>query len=275
MVSDPMAVDWTFRYPRVGPVRFRIGREGDFLVAEWTDGGTLRANASGTWHCLTPPEGSDPEEFAQRIGLHVEALLRHLRGGTTLHASSAGMAGTAIALLGDTMAGKSTLAAQLCEDPRVEFFADDATVLSFEPARIHVVQSETTHDLRPDVASAMGIQTSDERKVQAASKRQAREAARLGAMVALTFDASVSEPQLARLRGVEAFSILSLSLSRFALDVSDILRHELDQLARLIREVPLFELRRPPGLEHLHTSHPLVLELLEAAAEGRIATRAP
>ncbi len=67
---------------------------------------------------------------------------------------------------------------------------------------------------------------------------KAREPVALGAVVSLAFDAAALTPVLRRLHGVPAFIALSLSTFRFALDVPDVLQRELDNLARIAREVP-------------------------------------
>ena len=104
--------------------------------------------------------------------------------------------------------------------------------------------------------------TPDELKVPKQAARPATAAARLGAVVALEFDDGVRAPVLRRMQGAQAFSALSFATFRFALDVADVLRQELDGLARIVAEAHVFELRRPRDIAWLDASPRLVAELL-------------
>jgi hypothetical protein len=260
MTTPP--VRWLHCWPETGPAAMRLGRAGDELIAEWVGVATLRSNLAGTSNEFTVVDGAPSPRIQERLREHVAALLRHLRGGITLHASSVARDGIAVAFIGDSGAGKSTLAAQLCADPGVELLSDDAAALHFDDARIAVVPTERNHWLRPDIARAMGLEPGAALKVPKDAARPAMAATRLGAVVALAFDDSVGAPALRRIQGAEAFSALSFSTFRFALDVPDVLRQELDGLARIVAEARMFELRRPRDIAWLDASPRVVAELL-------------
>lgn len=254
------AVAWLHQWPPVGPAAFRIGRAGADLIAEWPGFGVLRAGPETTGEFTPGPDA--PPHVRERLGEAVAALQRHLQGGITLHASSVAGGHHAVAFLGDSGSGKSTLAARLCAMDDVVFVSDDTTALQFEEARIEVAPTEGHHWLRPDVARMLGIDPGRHVKVPFEAARPAREPIALGAIVNLVFD-DVSTPNLSRIYGVSAFSALSFSTFRFALDVPDVLKRELDHLARIARDVPIYELRRRRQADAMDACAAIVQDLLE------------
>ncbi len=104
-------IHWLHQWPPTGPVAVSPGRAADDLIAEWPGFGTLRSDAAGTRSEFTPGRDAPPH-VQERLGEVVAALLRHLRGGITLHASERqlGRAWRWLAC-GESGAGKSTLAA--------------------------------------------------------------------------------------------------------------------------------------------------------------------
>jgi hypothetical protein len=248
-----------------------LGRAGDYAIAEWVGVATLRAHISGSESEFAVADGVEPSQrVRQRLRVHVDALLRHLRGEITLHASSVARDDAAIAFVGDSGAGKSTVAAQLCLDPDVALLSDDAAALRFGNAVVLVVPTESTHWLRPDVAELLGFETHGEAKIPREAKHSATASVPLRAVVSLTFDESARSASLRPIGGAEAFSILSLSTFRFALDVPEVLCSELDRLATLVEEVQIFELRRPQSHPYLAVSQRIVAELLlRVSNEGK------
>jgi hypothetical protein len=256
-------ISWLHRWPETGSAAFRLGRAGDEVVAEWIGLGTLRAHVSGGWSEFTPAADAHAQQVRERLREHIAALVRQLKGGITLHASSVARHGAGVACIGESGAGKSTLAVQLCQRQGVELLSDDTTALRLGAEAIEIAPTERNHWLRADVARAMGVDPGEHTKVPLAATRPSMAGARLRAIVALAFDPSVSAPSLRPLKGATAFAALSRSTFRFAIDVADVLRAELDGIARIAAETPVFELRRPPGLEYLARSPPLVADLLE------------
>ncbi len=114
---------------RDGVPSFRIGRRGDEVIAEWVGVATLRATLSDQTSELFVQPGLDALEV-KRLDVHIAALLRHLQAGHAPRVQRRAVRRRVA--FGDSGAGKSTLAAQLCRDPEVEFFSDDATSLHFE-----------------------------------------------------------------------------------------------------------------------------------------------
>lgn len=265
------AVRWLYRYPEAGSPTFRLGRVGDDVIAEWVGVGTLRADLSGSRSDFCPVAGAHAGELLEHMRDAVSALVSHLRGGIALHASSVVCESLAIACLGQSGAGKSTVAARLCARPDVELASDDTTPLRIAGERITVIPAEARHWLRADVARALGIEAAARGKTSVPVARAAHREAPLVALIALAFDDTVPEPTLRPVHGRHAFELLSHSVFRFALDDGAILKCELDNLARIAAEVPMYELRRSRDLSKMDASADVVLGLVHdlAARERR------
>jgi hypothetical protein len=260
-------VRWLFNFPKTGRVEFRLGRSGDEVLAEWVGQATLRANIAGTRSELAVENGLDRSAIEDVLRAKVDACLRHLQGGVSLHASSVAWRGIALAILGDSSAGKSTLAAQLCANPEIEFVSDDLTSLQFERPRVEVAPTDTAHLLREDAARAFGMEPAATMKTRKRAARAAARAAQLGALVTLVFDDNAKAPVLRRIRGLGPFFALNRALFRFVLDDPDILRGEMDKLARVAEQAPLYELVRSRDLSNLPASAHEVTELLRSLSQ--------
>ena len=268
-MTDPPA-QWLHHWPPTGPPTIRLGRIGDDLIVEWVGIATLRSDVSGTRSEFVVANGDHSQRVKDRLRAHVAAMLGHLRGDVTLHASSVARSGIAVAFVGDSGAGKSTLAVQLCADPEVELLSDDAAALRFDRGYVEVIPSENDHWLRPDVARAMGFEPEDDLKIPKPAARPAKAGARLGAVVTLVFDERATAPTLRPLHGVEAFSALGTSTFRFALDVPDVLRRELDRYSQIVEQARFFELRRSPDLAGVGAPPRPVTDLLDTLARESI-----
>jgi hypothetical protein len=199
----------------------------------------------------------------ERLRAQVAALLRHRRGGVTLHASSVARQGVAISCIGESGTGKSTLAAQLCSAAGVQLLSDDTSALRFDGAVIEVAATERHHWLYADAASRLGVDPRGQHRVPTEAARPASKPARLGAFVSLVFDERASSPVLRRIQGVEALSVLSRSTFNFAFEAAHAQRDALDHVARLAREAVVFELARPRDLARLEESSAVVAKLLD------------
>jgi ABC-type iron transport system FetAB ATPase subunit len=199
----------------------------------------------------------------ERLRAQVAALLRHRRGGVTLHGASVALQGVAIACIGESGVGKSTLAAHLCAHARAQLLSDDTSALRFDGAVIEVAPTERHHWLCADAARHLGIEVREQLRVPTEAARPASRAARLGAFVSLVFDERASSPVLRRIQGIEAMSALSRSTFHFAFEASHSHNEALDHAARLAREAVVFELVRPRDMARLEESSAVVAKLLE------------
>jgi hypothetical protein len=194
----------------------------------------------------------------------VRALVRHLQGHVTLHASAVAIEGVALVFLGDSGAGKSTLAASLCTDGAADLLADDLAEIEREHD-CHVVRpSESAHWLLCDSAEALGYGSHSARKQKIVAHVPASPA-RLGAVVQLSFDACDS-PSLSPLRGSAAFAGVSAAYVRFAVDDARVSQRDLHVIANLLASVPAFTLHRARSLRELSPTGALLRRLVRELA---------
>jgi hypothetical protein len=228
--------DWLVRVPDQGAPQFRWRRAPDAVIAEWVGILTMRVDADGSVDC-TPAPGVDPRLAEKLAGTGALAFVRALRGQPSLHGSAVARDGVALACLGESGAGKSTAAAELCRLSRFEFLADDVVALEQSENRCRVLPTESAHWLfdadsavkGPVPAPALGVAPAD-----------------LRILAWLRFDDRASRPEARRLRGIEAYSILSSSAIRFE-RADAVQRRELEVLATLASQARLYEVIRPRG----------------------------
>jgi hypothetical protein len=257
------AAIWLQTWDKPGGARFRIGRHGTDLVADWEGLATLRV--SRVRHELTiAPNVSVADADKLRNG-PARALLRHLQGGVTLHGSSVEIGGSAIAFLGPSGSGKSTAAAHACAHLGARLLADDLVAIDVGDGAAYVSSSEAAHWLLPDSRSALGFLLGDtEAKVPVAARperRQSGVSAPLKALITLEFD-DEAEPSTEPIVGTDAFEALNAGYVRFAIDDPVIALGDLDQIARLSAQVPVFRLVRPRSFDRLEALARVLLDTL-------------
>jgi len=193
----------------------------------------------------------------------VDALLGHLRGEITLHASCVARGGVAVGCLGESGAGKSTLAMRLCALHAAELLSDDVTAIQIVDGRVEALPTESHHWLRHDVAREMKLDVpASLHKVPLEPRLRARGPVRVRALVSLAFR-DVEAPQLVPLAGADAFTALSLSAFRLGLDVFAPMRADLDNLSYIARDTEIFELRRRREATAMDASVQVVSDLLD------------
>jgi len=266
------AVRWVGELRDEGDVRFRIGRDGAELVAEWIGLCELRCDREGRDPRFTARPGADAQVVAKvRRGLSA-ALVRHLQGGTTLHASCvARPSERALAFLGASGSGKSTLAAFLCATRGFALLADDVVRVDVEtrPATAHPTEadhwlgtaSRRALEAGPRAAtgatSAEAMDATDE-KLPRAAPRVASAEAPLAALFAVSLDATLGAPAVTPCRGQRAIELLVPALVRFVIDEPGEHMAELDRMSRLVASVPMYELRCPRAFDALDATAELV-----------------
>lgn len=234
---------WVAEITVEGQVAFRIGRDGDTYVAEWLGLCELRSDRSGENVVFRAAPEADPNVIAKvRAGL-ADALVGHLRGETSLHASAVARDGRALAFLGRSGDGKSTLAAHLCQHG-FDLVADDVLRITPRAGALFATATEREHWLVPASRSALGLAQTTAGKTAVSAPRVAHEEVRVTALVALVWDDAASEPRLERLRGQRAIAAVVPSWVRFVIDDPAEHVRELDRIEALLGGAPLFELRR-------------------------------
>lgn len=272
--------EWLARYEEGGETFFRIGRDGDDIVAEWPGIVRLVARRDGSSHRVEPDPNADSRELAKVQRGGVQLLLRHLAGKLGLHGAAVAFENRGIVFLGRATQGKSTLAAALCARSGAALLADDAVALDLRAdGHGYVVSAlEEMHFLDADARYAVGMlggESAGSGRAPAAHEGKAavhalrtQPRAELVALVELAF--TDGPPSVARATPIEAMNAVVPQAVRFVLDDPAVHRRELDELGRLIETVPTFRLERPRNLALLSASCDLVAALgLDSARADR------
>jgi hypothetical protein len=231
-------VEWVVSVSE-GGLSFRWGYLGEELVAEWEGILTVRATRDGELKALDPsPDASRDLVEKTRRGA-VTAFLRAQRKQHSLHASSVSLGGHAMACVGASGLGKSTIAERLCAQAGAELLADDiaAVELVFDGSAM-VVPTES--------ALWLGSAAS-EVKVPRVPSRVAAAPSPLRWVVALAFDEACSRPEAHDLRGADAVSVLLPALIRFE-RTAELWARELEFLQRLVSQCRIVLMKRSRGV---------------------------
>ncbi len=253
-------VTWLGQYCEDGVVYFRLGRDGEELVAEWPSIATLRANPlSRTSHFEAAPD-ADPELVDKVHRSLARALLRQLEQKLTLHGSAVCVGDRSIAIVGSSGSGKSTLAAALAQLEGVAFVADDtlAVEMSDQEASVSLLPTEVQSWLLPDACTALGIEAADDKRAVAPLRLAGP--SRLTAILVPEFRED-SAVVLTRARGVAMLSALVPAVVRFIIDEPRVHLREMEQLTKLTNAVPMYVLARPRELASLFETVRVVREL--------------
>ena len=233
-----MKTEWLHEVRSATGQRFRIGRSGEIRIAEWDDLLRLEVDAAGVSTVAAAEETLGVRKL--RAGA-VPALVGHLTGHLHWHAAACCWpASSAVMVLGDAGAGKSTLVAGLCNEGAASFLADDIAHVKATETGWEAWRCEENHAMRPDMASALFGHAGRDKAVFAPTRIRRR--APLGMILGLEIGDDFA------LRAVPArqkVQLLTRNLVRFALDDPQLLRRDLDVVLRLAAEVPVYSLVRP------------------------------
>jgi hypothetical protein len=229
-------------------VTYRLGRQGQQLVAEWPAMGRIMCRTDGSGARLIPSEPATPMSLAM-LQSTATVFVGELCGGLALHASAVSLNGRGVLVLGESGSGKSTAAATLCTRHGGELLADDATLLVERGETLLIEPSEREHHLteeslaalgRPGLPPSYGLD-----KAAIPADVAATAPVPLALVAALKFDDVCAEADLRTLRGVEAAARLLASLFRFNFPDGPARRNELDRVMSIHEQTPFIELRRP------------------------------
>jgi len=262
-------IRWIQAWPNASNPEFRVGRVGKDLIAEWVGLATLRSDRTGT----------HSEFRLARDKFHrgqVRALLRHLHGGLTMHASAAAIDDVAIGFLGPSGSGKSSTVAMLCQRHGAAFVSDDTTAIDITREGATAVPLETHSWLPAESLRALGLPMLAGRwKAAVSPARLAQGPVALAAVIKLEFDGGIDKPELTHLGGQTAFQALTTSAIRFVLDEQDVTLHDFRQISELATRIPVYELRRPRRADNIGCSAEIILDVLRSHGQVPRALGAP
>jgi len=230
-----------------GLVTFRSGTSAQGLIAEWPGLARLDCSRDGTRFQVTAHGGAGPQAL-QKLRGFIRVLLSERRGSLGLHAAAACLGSRAVLILGDSGAGKSTAAAELCLRYGGKLLADDAACLRMTRGSAYVQRTERLHFLSDE--SCVGLRLSSSRRVPNAAKqlipavRAASRSCRLGLVAFLRFDDSVAETTCRAVHGYEAVLLLLRSVLRFDVEDKVARQRELDQLVLICEQSSVIEIVR-------------------------------
>lgn len=253
------AVVWLHDVREAGSVVYRMGRQGHSLVAEWPSLARLTSDERGDFPRFLPSPEASPRNLDKLKGV-AAALLADLRGDLGVHASAAALEDRAILLLGDSGAGKSTAAAELCLRRGARLLADDAALLERRDGVVWVAPSEASHYLSRESVAALGIEGGNpvpdgDEKAAVSADSVGDRGCPLALVAALRFDDRLSNAVVRPLGGADA--ALRLLSAMFRFNVID-RQQELDRVIRVYEQAPFIEISRP------HTLPGIVPHLIDA-----------
>ncbi len=269
-----MTPAWSEEVVVDGAVAYRVAREGDEFLAEWPGILSMRMRCDEDAPRIATSRGVEPAFIEKVRRGFLAGLVFHLRGGLAIHASSIAINGGAIALVGDSRAGKSTTAAALALAATTTVLADDATLVEWQHDRPIVRATESTSWLREDAARAFGLspegdktahRVGDEIDALSSTGAHAPRAFDLRALIILVFDDEAPQAGCLRpLEGLLQIRALLPAIIRWDRQDPERGRAEVDALAKLSGSVRMFEWTRPRDLTLL----PLQIEAMLPQLRG-------
>lgn len=240
----------------------RVGIEGDTLVAEWHGIGRLTSRRDGSDAAFTPAKNVDAVLEQKIRGGMAQLLLRSLQGKIGLHGAAVCVADRAVAFLGESGVGKSTLAAGMSQALGAHLLSDDAIALEHDPVW-RVVPLERFHFLDEVASVTVNAGASTGRipsgKLAVPSRSVAPGEVGLAALIHLRFEDCV--PVLEPVDPVSALGFVVPQTVRFAIDDPKCHKIEFDRLVGLVQDVPMFDLVRPRRFAAFQTT----IEMLRRA----------
>lgn len=243
---------WTVQVRR-GKEEFRWKRLDGNIVAEWVGVLVLHLDERGNVLEMAP-DRSAPRAAVDKIATGVaRAFARSITGAPSLHASGIAFDGRAVACLGPSGVGKSTLASALSSRDGFSLIADDVVCLDRLDGSWRVLPAEQALWLAdPQTPGA---------KRSLVPRALQHFPAKLAGLVRLRFSGDRAQTTMTRLKQVDALAALTESLLRFEA-TADRWKAEFDLVASLVDCTPVYELSRPRQLSRAAESEQAIWRLL-------------
>jgi hypothetical protein len=252
MSHDSDTSDWIVAV-NAGGGEFRWRRGAGGVEAEWVGILTLEVHPDGRVVTNAVP-GTNPLLADKVLHAGAAAFLRALDGRPSLHGSAVCRHGVAWACLGESGAGKSTAAAELCRRHGFALLADDAVGLERVGECWQVLPTESAHWLAIDPGS---------RKTRVPTPARAAAPVPLGGLVYLRFGETAAGVTIRQLTGAHVYGALAASAMRFERTEASC-RSELDVLASVAERAAVYDLTRGP-----HSSSADTADAIASLASGR------
>ena len=220
---------------------------------------------------------SDPGDAVQRwrgvFEQHVQPLLVSLRGEQVFHGGATQVGEEAIAFLGQSGRGKSTLTTAFAKRGYA-FLSDDCLHLDYSRTRIYVHPHAAHVRLWEDSAAELGegrsvyVEGSPKPRLEAAADLPHCNRLLPLSRLYLLGDADVDVPTITPLSPSQA--LIGLTANAFVLDIKnpEVLKRNLAAAARLVREVSMRRLDYPRRYEMLPSVVDAVLADVASAVAG-------
>lgn len=222
------------------------------------------------------PDGSERHLRLYLLGSALGALL-HQRNLLPLHANSIEIAGRAVAFMGHSGAGKSTMAAWFY-DQGFEILADDVCVVTIgegatmaQPGIPRLRMWRDALEASGRSAEAYELSFDDAEKYNVPTRTPVSPAAiQLGAVYLLKkLEADASKPLIEPLRGIDALEALVANTYRGAyVRLFGGTKAHLASCMALAKSVPVFAVHRRWGKEHLEEQFRQIEEHARSIATG-------
>ncbi len=240
-----------------GEVWFEASRCGRCYTLDWPRAGRYKISPDGgVTRCL---KRQGPAISRVLLGRMVQAYARSLRGNEALHATVLARERSAVAFLGPSGTGKSTLAACLLGDPRTRLLSDDLLYARIVDDRAWVLPDEGFLKLSPAARAWPGLGAGEfdpnlEKTVYRIGKSPATP---LVGIVLLKRGGTAF--RLRRSRGARSTLTLIANMYNALFTPPMVIRNQFALAVALSRRVPVWGLSYPSGFGNL----PLVARLVE------------
>ena len=194
-------------------------------------------------------------------------LICHQRHVLPLHGATIKIGNTAVTLVGNSGAGKSTSATALIKRGH-QLLCDDISVVDTVNMEVH--PSFPALKLWQDTADALAIETNELSKVRAglqkfhypADKSFNSTPTKLHSIIILSPRSHIDSASLSPLDKISALALLRPHIYRRTLaELTGVERTYIKQLGKLISHVPVMLINRPDDISHLDS----VISLIESA----------
>jgi len=223
---------------------FELTREDDGYVFNFPDGVQVVINRDATTIDVSWPEAFATEYAATYLMNVVMAFVMRVRGHETLHASAALIGGAAVAFIGTSGAGKSTIVAALALRG-FNVISEDVVAIIDRGVKFGVVSAHTHVRLWPDVtaflfgsADALPLIANEEWKRRFDVREHFAQGVFELARIYSIDDRGASAPRVEALDGKDALlELIAASYKSAAPDLT-MSPEEFERLGRIARHVP-------------------------------------